>query len=401
MALADLHSEELVLSCFMRDQAEVGGRCIEAGMTRDWFTDPENQTLYRHLLGIWSEGKPIERFAIVISLKQSGLLEDAGGADKITRLIGLQGNKDAAGVYIERVRDCYRRRRLHEATKSAFMDTQGEKSVDEIEFDLHKILDASDRTVDMPTPKAMSLSLLDRSEGTDSILTGFGGIDRYAGPLYRGDFLVIGAKRKSGKSIFAGNIAAKIAKRDFVVFFSAEMGKLEVWKRMSCAESGISAKYWKPGWTGAGELVGQMNDTLHRMKSLKIGIIDSVVDIDQAVAICRSLKARHGSLGAIVFDYLQLFHAGSDKRASRAELVSSVSRSCKRAAVDLNTLVVGISQLNDDGLSLDSRGIERDCNLMLNIDDDRNVFVAANRNGPQGVKLNIEAQLELCRFIEN
>lgn len=400
MALADHPAEELVISCLLRNPAEVGGKCIEAGMHSEWFTEPENAILYKHLLGVWAEGKPVERYAIAISLKQEGLLEAVGGAEKLQRLFGLQAMAEASDSYIARVKDCFLRRRLSAAAKTAYMEAQGEKSVADIELELSTLLNASDQTVEISTPKSMSMALMDRSEGTDSVLTGFHSIDRYAGPCYRGDFLVIGGKRKAGKSMLAGNIAASIARRDFVVFFSAEMGKLEIWKRTSCAEAGVGAGYWKPGWAGAQAIVEIMNQTLQGMQRLKIGIIDNVSDIDQAVSICRSLKARHGSLGAIVFDYLQLFHANADKRSSRAEAVSCVSRACKRAAVALNTLAIGVSQLNDDGLSLDSRGIERDCNLMLNIDDDRNVFVAANRNGPQGVKLKMEAQLELCRFIE-
>lgn len=400
MALADHPSEELVLSCLMRWPAEVGGKCVEAGMSTEWFSDPQNQILYRHLLGVWAEGKPIERFAIAIALQQAGLIDEVGGMERIQRLFGIQGSQHAVETYIDHVRDCFLRRRLTAAAKGAYMDAQGDKPIGQIELELAAVINRADEAVEIATPKEMSTALLDRSDGQDVIQTGFRSIDRYCGPLFRGDFLTIGGKRKAGKSIFASNIAANIAKHSQVVFFSAEMGKLEVWKRASCAESGVTANYWKPGHLATPEMQSSMAATLKAMQRWKIGIIDSVIEVDQAIAICRSLKARYGSLGAVVFDYLQLFNAPVDKRSSRAEAVSAVSRACKRAAVALNTLVIGISQLNDDGLSLDSRGIERDCNLMLNIDDDKNVFVAANRNGPQGVKLDLKAELALCRFIE-
>lgn len=400
MALTDSQSESLVLSCFLRNPAEIGGRCTEAGMHSEWFSDLANQTLYKHLLWVWSNGKPMERYAIGISLKEAEILEDIGGMERIQSLFLLESVNSAVDSYIERMRDCWRRRRLMEAAKGAFMRVQGSDPVDDIELSLSAFLNQQEQSLEISTPKELSHDLLERAEGEGAIMTGFSSIDRFCGPVYRGDFLVIGGKRKAGKSMLAGNIAASIAKSGWVVFFSAEMGKKEVWKRMLSSEAGVQAKFWKPGHLHTqGEEIA-MRATITRMKDLKIALIDSVMDVDQAVAICRSLKARHGSLGAIVFDYLQLFSAQTTAKATRAELISNVSRACKRAALQLNTLVVGVSQLNDDGLSLDSRGIERDCNLMLNIDDEKKVFVAANRNGPQGVGLRMEAQLELCRFIE-
>lgn len=399
-ALADSLSESLVLSCLLRSPAEVGGLCVEAGVSSDWFTDTGNQVLYRHLLGIWSEGKPMERYAIAISLQQSGLLEDAGGTERIQSLFALSAVTSAAASYIEAIKQCYRRRRLLEASKAAFMDCQGTEPIAKIELALSAFLNHSEQPLEISTPKQLNLAVMDKADGEGVITTGFNAIDRFCGPVYRGDFLVIGGKRKMGKSMLAGNIASGIAKNGWVVFFSAEMDKKEIWKRMLCADAGVASKFWKPGYLHNQSDEIAMRGTITRSQELKIAIIDTIMDIDQAVSICRSLKAKYGELRAIVFDYLQLFSAASSAKASRSELVSSVSRACKRAALQLNTLVVGVSQLNDDGLSLDSRGIERDCNLMLNIDEDKQVFVAANRNGPQGVGLRLEAQLEKCRFIE-
>ena len=72
-------------------------------------------------------------------------------------------------------------------------------------------------------------------------------------------------------------------------------------------------------------------------------------------AKARRLKSRIGNLGIIVVDYLQLM-TGRSAAESRQVEISEISRGLKLLARDLETPVIGISQLSR---SLESRQDKR------------------------------------------
>ena len=128
------------------------------------------------------------------------------------------------------------------------------------------------------------------------------------------------------------------------------------------------------------------------------------VSIMEIRAKARRLKSRIGNLGVIVVDYLQLM-TGRSAAESRQVEISEISRGLKLLARDLETPVIGISQLSR---SLESRqdkrpmlsdlresgSIEQDADLVMFIYRDEmynpesnetglaEINLAKNRNGP-------------------
>ena len=63
-------------------------------------------------------------------------------------------------------------------------------------------------------------------------------------------------------------------------------------------------------------------------------------------AKARRIKARHGDLGLIVVDYLQLMHGANRRAESRQVEVSELSRGLKILARELEVPVMTLAQLN-------------------------------------------------------
>jgi replicative DNA helicase len=406
-AFASTESERLLLSAFLSDPVGVGSACIETGLSSGDFIEPSNGSLYKFLLGIYSDGGTTQRYVITKKLKEAGWLEMVGGNDRLQELFMAGGLPVVAKDYAETVLDRSRRRVLASTMKGALTELEGGTPTHEVNQALTTAIEGV-RGVDalkMLTPDQMTNEVIDRAVSESAVTTGFASLDHFCGPVYRGDFLVIGGKRKAGKSILAANIALNIARKQHVAYFTIEMNRAELWKRALCAESGVAANYWKPSWTHDADAQAKMDGAVLRMRSRKITVFDSVMDIEQVAAVARMVKAKYGDLGAVVIDYIQLFGTTGLERANRSEVVSHISRSCKRIATGLQCVAIGVCQLNDDGQSLDSRGIERDCNMMLNVeqtndDGGRRVVCAFNRNGPMGCELRMVPELHRCRFVE-
>ena len=124
---------------------------------------------------------------------------------------------------------------------------------------------------------------------------------------------------------------------------------------------------------------------------------------------CRKLKREHG-LDLIMIDYLQLMSSGAKSTESRQQEVSSMSRSLKIAAKELDVPIILLSQLSrsveqrsDHRPQLsdlrESGAIEQDADIVIFIyrpdmyndapetekgQDIAEIIVAKHRNGPQG-----------------
>ena len=128
------------------------------------------------------------------------------------------------------------------------------------------------------------------------------------------------------------------------------------------------------------------------------------VSIMEIRAKARRLKSRIGNLGVIVVDYLQLM-TGRSTAESRQVEISEISRGLKLLARDLETPVIGISQLSRNLESRqdkrpmlsdlrESGSIEQDADLVMFIYRDEiynpesnemgiaEINLAKNRNGP-------------------
>lgn len=403
--LLNPESETMLLSAFLKFPRRTGSVCVEKAVSSDTFHSQENGQLYKYLLGVWAEDKPIEPHMITFGLKKAGLLSVVGGIERLQQMAILCPSAELVEELVKELKDLEHRRRLSGACKSVFESLQGNDETPALTSQLSQAIEGggAELNIETPTPHDLNLAVIDQSENANVIQTGFRAIDDGCGSLYAGDFLVVAGGAKAGKSALAGNIASNIARSKFVAIFTLEMNRVEFWKRIINAASRVTSNYWHPN---APILQSDQTRVLGSMKALensKITIVDKIYCIEQAFAMCRALKSKHGELGAVLIDYLQLF-SSPEKVNTRAEQVAHISRACKRAAVSLDTLVIGVSQLNDDGKSLDSRGIQRDANLMLNVlvddDGDRNVLCAYNRNGPMGHTLPLHAELQFNRFID-
>jgi replicative DNA helicase len=113
------------------------------------------------------------------------------------------------------------------------------------------------------------------------------------------------------------------------------------------------------------------------------------IDARYVASKCRALAAR-GGLSLVVVDYLQLVSpAVAGKRdSSREREVAEISRALKSLALELNVVVLALSQLNDAGQLRESRAIGQDADIVLHIagEDDgkpERIEIQKHRNGPR------------------
>jgi replicative DNA helicase len=145
---------------------------------------------------------------------------------------------------------------------------------------------------------------------------------------------------------FALNIAqhAAIEHKVPVAIFSLETNKEQLVQRMLCSEAQVDSSRLRTGYLTDSDWP-RLATAMGRLSEAPIFIDDSAnVTAIEMRAKARKLKAEHG-LGLIIIDYLQMMQ--SFKRSeNRTQEVSEIARAIKSLAKELDTPVIGISQLS-------------------------------------------------------
>jgi replicative DNA helicase len=223
---------------------------------------------------------------------------------------------------------------------------------------------------------------------------------------------------------FALGMAAHAAMEARVptLVFSLEMGSDELTSRLLVSEARVDSGRMRNGrltdadWPKISQAVARLGDA-------PLFIDDNPsTTVMEIRAKARRLKARHGNLGLIIIDYLQLMqsHGGGHSAENRQLEVSAISRGLKILARELEVPVVALSQLSrqlearaDKRPVLadlrESGSLEQDADVVLFLYRDEmynpespdrgtaEVIVSKHRNGPTG-KLQLAFLDHYTRF---
>ncbi|MBD3250903.1 AAA family ATPase, partial [Candidatus Uhrbacteria bacterium] len=241
------------------------------------------------------------------------------------------------------------------------------------------------------------LERLYQGEKPDYISTGIADLDRLLdGGISRGDLFIVSGPYKSGKSLKMQQLGLNMASQGMKVFvWSGEMKTRKLIERAAKMETGMPNSVLRYGQFENDRDWKRFTDACEKQSGLPMLFNDKrglkVAELNAHVA---KLKAAHG-LDVVIFDYIQIADAGVSNR-NREQEVAYISGELKRIAMDHDVIVIAGSQLNEEGKSRESRAIMNDADtmLVLQVENDqttgpRKVKVELNRNGPQGVTLEM------------
>jgi len=175
--------------------------------------------------------------------------------------------------------------------------------------------------------------------------TGFTELNRVTAGLQRSDLILLAARPAMGKTSFALNIAINAAYANFkVALFSLEMSKEQYIQRILSMESLIENSKFRTGDLDDDDWL-KLTNCMSKMNEMSVYVDDTAsISMFDLAAKCRRQKLDEG-LDLIVVDYLQLMTYGG-KQESRQQEISSISRSLKALARELDCPVLALSQLS-------------------------------------------------------
>lgn len=337
----DLKLEEYVLSCMVENK-----KCAEEVelLSEDDFVDSQHKEIYKAIKTLVKEQKKFDAMVLIqyISKKvDSKALEFLASTQAITTNFR---------EYVNRLKDLKIKRELHLlAEKIMFSDLTGDETSEEAEREIFKIRENTSTAEfsEIQDLMAEALEEIESSqtvEGRVGLETGFTNLDLLTDGLQKQDYILIGARPSMGKTALALNITSQIAlKGKKVAFFSLEMSKKQVAKRLILSESLVNDTLVKKRELN-NHHYEKMTSIANTLSRSNIYINDTgSLTVAQMKSMCRKIKRTKG-LDLVVIDYLQLIR--SREGNGRREQVEAVSRDLKVMAKELNVPLIVISSLS-------------------------------------------------------
>lgn len=381
--------EKVVLGALMID-ADAFSMVSEI-LKPETFYEPRHQKIYQAIQTMNMEERPVDIMTLVDELTKMGEIEKVGGASYLMEI----SSQVASAAHIEYharilAQKALARQLIHYAGDIETRAFDASIDVDELmqhaEGELFAISQGNmkqDYTQVEPVIKD-ALDILKRAAanagGLTGIPTGFAGLDDMTSGWQASDLVIIAGRPAMGKTSFALSIAKNVAV-DYhvpIAFFSLEMNNVQLVNRLISNVCEVS---------GHKILTGQLdNEDWKRLDIKTRSLTTAPIYVDDTPGLsvfelrtkARRLVREKG-VKIIMIDYLQLMNANGMKFGSRQEEVSTISRSLKGLAKELNVPVLALSQLsrnveNREGLEgkrpqlsdlRESGAIEQDADMVL------------------------------------
>ena len=346
--------EEAVLGAIMLD-TEGLPKVIEILNPESFYLE-SHQEIYRIMMLLFEKSKPVDLLTVHEELKKAKKLDFIGG---VQYLVGLS-NKVSSSANIEYhgriITQKYVQRELirisTETIKNSYEDSMDIfELLDEAEQNLYEVTDSNLNTgfealSSLAVSASKEIEEVSKKEGLTGVPTGFEELDKMTSGWQPSDLIIIAARPGMGKTAFTLSLARNAALQGKpVAIFSLEMAKLQLVQRLIAMESEINSRSLRNGSLDDYEWE-KMYNAVEKMSEIPIYIDDTpAINIFELRAKCRRLKQNHG-IEMVVIDYLQLMSGTAASKGNREQEISTISRSLKALAKELNVPVIALSQLS-------------------------------------------------------
>ena len=352
--------EEAVLGALMLEKDAYS--IISEILKPECFYEKSHELIFSAIVDLAVSQRPIDMLTVTEQLKKRGELDQVGGPFYISQLTSKVASSAHIEYHARIIAQKYLARELISFTAmvqgKAFDETiDVEDLMQEAEGKLFEISQRNvkkDVTQINPVIKD-AIELLKKAaaqkEGLSGLHSGFHALDKITSGWQNSDLVIIAARPAMGKTAFVLSMAKNMAMyhNTPVALFSLEMSNVQLVNRLIVNVTELAADKIKSG---------RLEDYEWEQLNFKLtDLYDAPVFVDDTPSLsvfelrtkARRLVREHG-IRCIIIDYLQLMNASGMSFGSREQEVSTISRSLKGLAKELNIPIIALSQLN--------RGIE-------------------------------------------
>lgn len=352
----DVMTEEIVLGELMLEKDAYMN--VSELLVPESFYDPVNQKIYEAIQTLGLNQRPIDMISVTEQLRLNGTLEEIGGPIHITELTTRVYSAANVEYHAKIIANKYLARRLITFASTveceAFDESNDvEELMQQAEGQLFEISQTQLKRDVTQIDPVLSLALEQielagqNESGLSGLKTGYIQLDKLTSGWQDSDLIIIAARPAMGKTAFVLSMAKNMA-IDYntpVAIFTLEMANVQLVKRLLSNVADLEGEKIKSGQLTPEEKV-RLNDRVRSVFSAPLYLDETPgLSITELRTKARRLVRERG-VRMIMIDYLQLMTASGMKLGSREQEVSTISRSLKSLAKELNIPIIALSQLN-------------------------------------------------------
>ena len=347
--------EEVVLGAMMVEKSAVNA-VIDVLQPESFYVEAYGE-VFRAIQTLFNNSEPIDLLTVTEQLRKDGKLDMLGGSHQVASLTSRVASSANVEFHARIIAQKHIQRELIRVSNAIIEKAYDETSdvfdlLDEAESKLFEVAEGNIRKSYESMSTVMRQALDDieaarnNEDGVSGVPSGFHDLDKITGGWQRSDMIVLAARPGMGKTAFVLSMARNMAvDHDIpVAVFSLEMSAVQLVQRLISSETEINSDKFRKGNLEEHEYQ-QLHSRCGKLSKAPLFIDDTPgLNIFELRAKCRRLKAQHG-IDMVIIDYLQLMSAGSDK-GNREQEISSISRSIKGIAKELDVPIIALSQLS-------------------------------------------------------
>ncbi len=371
---------------------------VQDVVTADDFYVEAHRAIFEAMVDLSGRGVTIDAVTLAETLKQRGQFDRIGGAAYLDRLIDVVPVAAHVEEHAGIVREKAIVRRLILACSRVVTEAFEDYG------DLDSFLDGSEQTIFevsrqryrsetahiRRTVKEVFTELDALSQSSKEITgvsTGFPRLDSITAGLQPSDLIILAGRPSVGKTSFTLNLVTNAAGagKTPVAFFSLEMSRQQLVRRILSSEAGIPANKLRTAHGLSQDDWTRLFMAADRVNKFEMYVDDSpMLTVAQLRGKVRRLKLEHG-IGLVAIDYLQLMRP-TKSFDSREREIAEISRNLKALAKELYLPVVALSQLSRDvEKRQDKRPVLADLRESGAIEQDADIVVFLHDLNPQQV----------------
>lgn len=384
-----LQAEYAVIGALLIDKDAYAVVCEQ--LYPESFYDPRHGLIYAAVRDLSLRERPVDIITVTEQLAKNGTLEEAGGAAYLGEISTRVSSSANIVSHARIIQQKFLARQLISFSASisskALDDTVDvDDLMQEAEGSLFELSQRNMKKdyVQIDPVIRSAIEVIQKAaankDGLTGVPSGYHKLDDITSGWQASDLIIVAGRPAMGKTSFALSMAKNIA-ADYKIpmaFFSLEMSNNQLVNRLLSNVCEIQ---------GSKILNGQLQpDEWERLDKRVGDLLGSPVFIDDTPGLsvfelrtkARRLVREHG-VKMIMIDYLQLMNANGMRFSSRQEEVSTISRSLKGLAKELDIPIIALSQLNRgvearDGIEgkrpqlsdlRESGAIEQDADMVL------------------------------------
>jgi replicative DNA helicase len=351
-----LELEKIVLGALMLEKDAYSE--ISEILKPECFYDRRHELIFKAIVDLAFSLRPIDMLTVTEQLKKNGALQDIGGLPYISELTTNVASTVHLEFHAKIIAQKYIARELiHFSGRiqgQAFDETIDiEDLMQEAEAQLFDISQQNIKKealqINPVIKEAISAiqKAAQRKEGLSGLSSGFTELDRITSGWQNSDLVIIAARPAMGKTALVLSMAKNMAVnfKIPVALFSLEMSNVQLVNRLITNVCEIQGDKIKSGRLERYEW-DQLDIKVNELFDAPIYVDDTPsLSVFELRTKARRLVREHG-IRCIVIDYLQLMNASGMSFGSREQEVSTISRSLKGLAKELNIPIIALSQLN-------------------------------------------------------